>query len=78
MRILGIEISKVPKRDSTVWHRVHGQPRRITDLTPDELRAELKWAHDQMYAGAKLVINNVWDRKINALRDNTNRNLGVK
>ena len=53
MRILGIEISKVPKRDSTVWHRVHGQPRRITDLTPDELRAELKWAHDQMYAGAK-------------------------
>lgn len=67
MRIFGYEITRAPKRDDTIWHRVHGRPRRITDLTPDQLRAELHWAATEMMSGNALTITNRWTRDINSL-----------
>jgi hypothetical protein len=41
MRIFGFEITRAPRPHPYVWHRIYGRASRITDMTPDQLRAEL-------------------------------------
>lgn len=47
MRLFGFEITKAPKPDaqSQIWNRstYFENGRRINDMTPDEMRRELKW-----------------------------------
>lgn len=58
MRILGIEISLVPKAKPAVWHRASTSALgvRITDMTPDELRTELEWVLGHISAGRVVYI----------------------
>lgn len=58
MRILGIEITRVPKDKPAVWHRatVTALGVRITDMTPDELRTELAWVLGHLEAGRSVYI----------------------
>lgn len=59
MRILGLEITKVPEPAPAVWHRATVTPLgiRITDMSPDELRAELLWCHSRMRQGASIYMS---------------------
>lgn len=54
MRIFGLEITRAPRPDaqSQVWNRstYFENGRRINDMTPDELRRELKWIRQQIDA----------------------------
>lgn len=54
MRIFGLEITRAPRADaqSQVWNRstYFENGRRINDMTPDELRRELKWIRQQIDA----------------------------
>ena len=56
MRLLGFEISKVPKPLTPVWHRASATPLgvRVTDMTPDQLRTELLWVKRELGQGKKV------------------------
>lgn len=58
MRILGIEISRVPDSKPAIWHRASTSALgvRITDMTPDELRTELAWVLGHLEAGRVVYI----------------------
>ena len=58
MRILGLEISRAPKRHKAVWSRASTAPMGllISSMTPDELRRELTWVVGELQKGNYLLI----------------------
>ncbi len=58
MRLLGFEITRVPKQEKAVWVRASVAPLgiRITDMTPDEMRTELNWIVSQFAIGRVLHV----------------------
>ena len=63
MRFLGIEINWSPKclSDGTVWHRAPAQPKRLGDMTPKQLRAELSMLHGHIRTQTGVVCSAVED-----------------
>ena len=61
MRLLGFEITKVPKHENTVWVRSSVAPlgMRITDMTPEEMRRELTWVVSQLSIGRVLHVGRI-------------------
>ena len=59
MRLLGLEISRAPKKGTTVWVRSGLAPlgQLISEMRPEELRSELEWVAGELNKGNTLVIS---------------------
>lgn len=58
MRLFGLEITRVPKKQPHIWSRAGRAPigLLITEMTPDELREELTWVVERLGKGDTLFI----------------------
>lgn len=59
MRILGLEITKVPKNTGDIWVRAGVAPLGllISEMSPDELRRELAWVARELAKGNSLSVS---------------------
>lgn len=59
MRLFGFEITRASKDDGAVWVRAGQAPLGLllNQMTPDELRTELKWVAAELKKGNTLYIS---------------------